>query len=144
MSHGIEMLLVVLALVLFSTILLGVYNSLSSQSALIGRDMYLTQTSKYANRYSQKIEAENVSPDFSFDYIYNTYQNYTDSISIDGVLYHANITSSYCDSLGNTANPKDEYQKIDIRAWCKPAGYDTIWVGTASNPISIIIVDMGK
>jgi hypothetical protein len=141
MGFGNQMLLVVLALVLFSTITLGIYNSLSNQSTLVGRYMYLTQSFRCADKYLQKVDAESLSKGYT--YIWDTYRNASFTESVSNIDYHIIINSAHCDSLGNTANPKDKYQKINIKVWCKPAGYDTIWVGTSSKPISKILANMG-
>jgi hypothetical protein len=141
MGFGNQMLLVVLALVLFTTITLGIYNSLSNQSALVGRYVYLSQNFRCADKYLQKIDSENLGKGYT--YIWNTYQNANFTESISNIDYHIVVRSVHCDSLGNTANPKDEYQKINIKVWCKPTGYDTLWAGTGSNPISKIIANMG-
>lgn len=142
MSFGNQMLLVVLVLVLFSTVLLGVYNSFSNQSVLVGRYMYLLQAFRCADKYLQKIQSENLSKDLGFNYLWETYQDTTFVESISNIDYNVDISSSYCDSSG-MPSPETSYQKIEIKVWCLPAGYDTIRVGTSSNPISIVVANMG-
>ena len=55
---NIQMLLVLLALALFSTMLLNTYNIMLDQSALVYDNMHYLQGQKIADRYFQRIESE--------------------------------------------------------------------------------------
>lgn len=142
MSHGVQMLLVVLAMALFSTIVVGTYNNLSNQSVMTYRSMTLNQGLRVADRYLQKIGAENLYKDFKL--IQNTYSNYDTCIVYNGVNYNVNIRSNYCDSSGVCPDPNLDslYQRIDIRIWCKPPETDTLHIGTQAEPITTPIAKM--
>ncbi len=55
---NIQMILVLIALALFSTLLLNTYNIMLDQSAMIYDNILYLQGQKIADRYFQKIEAE--------------------------------------------------------------------------------------
>lgn len=146
MSHGYQMVLVLFAMVLFSTLSISMYNGLSNQSVMTYRSMTLNQGLRVADRFLQKIGAENLSGDF--DEIYNIYNNndnyYDTSIVCQGVTYNLNICSNYCDSSGVVPDPYSLslYQRIDIRIWCKPSETDTLHIGTQTEPFSEVIAKM--
>ena len=139
------MILVVLGIMLFNTTLISTYNILSDQTVIIYRRMCLMQGLEYTDRYFQKIDAENISEDFTFSEIHNTYKyGYNDSLNINDILYHINIRSNYCDDSGDTLNPHPDsiFQRVDIRVWFKSYVSDTLRVGTQTEPISKVFADM--
>ena len=136
----IQMLLVLFAIVLFSTIIITVYNGLADQAGIVYTGMYQLQGLKIADNFYQKISAEIIADNSKFDSLGTYYpsdnDNYTALPPIHGVVYNINIQSSYCDSVGNPPPPPDSsYQKIEIKIWCKPPESDTLWAGTKDNPI---------
>ena len=135
----IEMLSLLIAVVLFSTILIAMYHNISIAMDIVYNGIYQLQGQKITNKYFQKIEAELLgqSDDFTFSDLYSTYNFYTDKDTVGIIQYNISMQVSYFDSVGNTvpASP-DDFRIIDISIWCSPpTSSDTLWIGTSSNPI---------
>lgn len=135
----IEMLSILIAVVLFSTILIAMYNNISIAMDIVYNGIYQLQGQKITNKYFQKIEAELLgqSDDFTFSNLYNSYNSYTDTETVGIIQYNISMQSSYCDSVGNTVSDSTlGFRIIDISIWCSPpTSSDTLWIGTSSNPI---------
>ena len=134
----IEMLSILIAVVLFSTILIAMYNNISIAMDIVYNGIYQLQGQKITNKYFQKIDAELLGGFLEFDDIYVTYNSYTDTETVGNIQYNISIQPSYCDSVGSTApdSPEPGFRIIDISIWCLPAtSSDTLWIGTSSNPI---------
>lgn len=134
----IEMLSILIAVVLFSTILIAMYNNISIAMDIVYNGIYQLQGQKITNKYFQKIDAELLGGFLEFDKIYVTYNSYTDTETVGNIQYNISIQPSYCDSVGNTvpASPDFGFRIIDISIWCSPpTSSDTLWIGTSSNPI---------
>ena len=142
---NIQMLLVLLALALFSTMLLNTYNIMLDQSALVYDNMHYLQGQKIADRYFQRIEAELLGdpPVFYFSQIYSTYLNLSETKTVNNVIYNIQINSTYCDSLGNTPYADTLYQKVDVRMNCLSTSMDTLYIGTLNTPFSKVFFNRG-
>lgn len=133
----IQMLLALLAIVLFSTILITMYTNLFDQAEIVYKGMYHLQGLKIADRYYQQISAEILGDYDKFDSLQVDYSNFSAVDTINNIVYNINIQSSYCDSSGGAPSPSDTlYQRLDIRIWCEPSGFDTLYIGTTENPIT--------
>lgn len=139
------MLLVLLALALFSTMLLNTYNIMLDQSALVYDNMLYLQGQKIADRYFQRIEAELLGdpPVSYFSQIYSTYSNLSETKSVNNVIFNIQINSTYCDSLGNTPYADTLYQKVDVRMNCLSTSMDTLYIGTLNSPFSKVFFNRG-
>lgn len=142
---NIQMLLVLLALALFSTMLLNTYNIMLDQSALVYDNMHYLQGQKIADRYFQRIEAELLGdpPVFYFSQIYSTYLSLSETKTVNNVIYNIQINSTYCDSLGNTPYADTLYQKVDVRMNCLSTSMDTLYIGTLNSPFSKVFFNRG-
>ena len=143
---NIQMILVLLALALFSTLLLNTYNIMLDQSAMIYDNILYLQGQKIADRYFQKIEAELLGnpPIHYFSQIYSTYSGgVNETMVIDNVTFNINIISAYCDSLGANPSADTLYQKVDIRINCLSTSLDTLYIGTALTPIDKLFINRG-
>ena len=142
---NIQMLLVLLALALFSTMLLNTYNIMLDQSALVYDNMHYLQGQKIADRYFQRIEAELLGdpPVFYFSRIHETYLNLSETKTVNNVIYNIQINSTYCDSLGNTPYADTLYQKVDVRMNCLSTSMDTLYIGTLNSPFSKVFFNRG-
>jgi hypothetical protein len=138
-----QMLLVMLAIILFSTIIIATYNNLFTILYMAYEAMYQMQAYKIADRIFQEIDAMNISGTKTFLQIFNEY-NYTDSIlAINNVEYVINSSTSWCDQYGEApADTLKNYQRIDVVIYCK-VGNDTLWTGTPTHPVSYIYGDLG-
>ena len=139
------MLLVLLALALFSTMLLNTYNIMLDQSALVYDNMHYLQGQKIADRYFQRIEAELLGdpPVLSFSRIHETYLSLSETKTVNNVIYNIQINSTYCDSLGNTPYADTLYQKVDVRMNCLSTSLDTLYIGTLNTPFSKVFFNRG-
>ena len=142
---NIQMLLVLLALALFSTMLLNTYNIMLDQSALVYDNMLYLQGQKIADRYFQRIEAELLGdpPVSYFSRIYSNYSNVSETMTVNNVIFSIQINSTYCDSLGNTPCADTLYQKVDVRMNCLSTSMDTLYIGTLNSPFSKVFFNRG-
>lgn len=143
---NIQMILVLLALALFSTLLLNTYNIMLDQSSMIYDNMLYLQGQKIADRYFQKIEAELLGnpPINYFSHIYSAYSGgVNETMVVDNVTYNINIISAYCDSLGANLSADTLYQKVDIQMNCLSTSSDTLYIGTANSPLSKVFINRG-
>ena len=142
---NIQMILVLLALALFSTLLLNTYNIMLDQSTLVYDNIRYLQGQKIADRYFQKIEAELLGnpPIYHFSGVHSNYSNLNETLTVNGVVYNINIVSAYCDSLGNTPYADTLYQKVDIQMNCLSTTLDTLYIGTSDEPFSKFLINKG-
>ena len=142
---NIQMLLVLLALALFSTMLLNTYNIVLDQSAMVYDNMLYMQGQKIADRYFQRIEAELMGdpPIFYFSAINANYSNLSETMTVNNIIYSIQINSTYCDSLGNTPYADTLYQKVDVRMNCLSTSLDTLYIGTLNSPFSKVFFNRG-
>jgi len=143
---NIQMILVLLALVLFSTLLLNTYNIMLNQSDMIYDNMLYLQGQKIADRYFQKIEAELLGnpPINYFSHIYSNYSaGVQETMMVNNVTYDISIRSAYCDSSGVNPSADTLYQRVDIKMKCLSTSLDTLTIGTAQFPISKVFINKG-
>jgi len=146
---GNQMLLVLLAAVLFSTIVFNTYNHVFTQRELVYNGIYMLQGQKIADRYFQKIGCElinaTVNSTTTYSSVLANYSTFSsaDVLTIDGVTYYTMLTSNACDSLGNIGSPSAEFTLISLEINCCPNGSDTLYIGTIANPLSKIYADSG-
>jgi len=144
-----QMLLVLLAVMLFSTILITTYSNLYTATDIVYKVMYQMQGLKIADKYIQKIDAE-LFGNSTFVEIHDFYHkdspfnpgNPDTTMTINDADYNVWLTSNYCNSSGDISEPDSTYQKIDIVIYCNPLGPDTLWIGKRDKPISKIFIDM--
>lgn len=142
---NIQMLLVLLALAIFSTMLLNTYSIVLDQSGLVYDNILFLQGQKIADQYFQRIEAELLGdpPIFSFSAINSIYSNINETITVNNVIYNVQIITAYCDSLGNTPYADTLFQKVDIQMNCLSTSLDTLYIGTLTSPFSKVFIYRG-
>ena len=143
---GNQMILVLLALALFSAIMLNMYNLILDDAKIVYNSMIYIQGQKIADKYFQQVEAEmmGISPLKTFGQAYSAYHNVTSYENIGGSIYRVNLNTAYCDSLGNTSYPDSTYMRIDVQMTvASPAG-DSLYIGTQNNPFSIVFFSSGS
>ncbi|MEA2103823.1 MAG: hypothetical protein U9P79_04175 [Candidatus Cloacimonadota bacterium] len=139
---GTQMLLVLLATILFSTIFISTYNNMFNMVELAYQESFIFQGLKLADKYFQKIEAETLGEIYTFSEMNSIYSNLSDTTLINGIVFHHNIQANYCDSIGNDVTPTSSYQRFDISMWAIPTSNDTIYIGTSTDPLSLLITEM--
>ncbi len=139
------MLLVLLALALFSTIMLNMYNLVLDDAKIVYNSMLYTQGQKIADRYFQQIEAELLGSNsvLEFSDVQTNFNQFQASETIGNTYYALNISAAYSDSLGNTGNPDSSYVRVDVRMNCVSAAGDTLFIGTQNDPFSKVFYDIG-
>lgn len=142
---NIQMLLVLLALALFSTMLLNTYNIVLDQSSMVYDNMFFLQGHKIADRYFQRIESELLGdpPIFDFSTINSIYADLSETVTVNNIIFNVQIKSTYCDSLGNVPYSDTLFQKVDIRMNCLSTSLDTLYIGTLSSPFSKVFFYRG-
>lgn len=146
---GQQMLLVLLALILFSTILVNTYDNVFAQREYVYKGLQLLQGQKLADSLNQIIECElfkayndsDTTTTFSSVIASNTGSNFVKVL--DDVSYNFTSSSAWCDSLGNIGNPTTAYQRVDIRIQCIYGGQDTLYIGTSTHPVSKVFANPG-
>ena len=135
-----QMLLVLLASVLFATISLSINNSIFLQSELVVDQMLQLQAQKIADRFHQKIDAELLGDVFPFDNLPTEIATY-DSVfvirqgELDQATFSINFQSNFCDSSGDVASPDPDFQRVDIRITTTGSRGKVLRVGTQNDPV---------
>jgi len=139
-----QMLLVMLAILLFSTIIISTYNNLFTVLYMAYEAMYQMQAYKIVDKIFQEIDAMNISSLKTLEEIKNEYI-YDDSImTINNVNYVINTSTNWCDQYGGApTDTLQNYQRIDIIVYCK-IGNDTLWTGTNTYPVRYIYGALGS
>ena len=139
---GTQMLLVLLATILFSTILISTYNNMFDLIEFTYQESFTLQGLKLADKQFQKIEVELLGNLYTFSEVHSLYSDLSDSISLNSITFYHNIQSAYCDSVGTNVVGTSDYQRFDLRMWAVPTSEDTIHIGTTANPVSLLITNM--
>ncbi len=146
MSMG-QMLMVLLAVILFSTIIITIYNNMFFQLELAEDKLFYTQAIKISDFVFQQFEIEMVSGQKSFNKLYEDYKykakgqelvNATNKLGLQhlGVDYKYTILSEYCDSSGNTAVVADSsHQKVTVTIGVEARG-DSLFLGSYNKVFS--------
>ncbi|MDY6914822.1 MAG: hypothetical protein SVM86_00710 [Candidatus Cloacimonadota bacterium] len=136
-----QMLLVMVAMVLFSSLFINSISNISDHSEIAYKAHYLLQGHKIAERYFEKIEAEMLGGLYDFDDILVKYAEFDTTFTIQNSDYYVNIETNLCNLNGNIDDPQPDFQRIDIRIEC--SYYDDILqIGTTENPLSKVFADM--
>jgi hypothetical protein len=140
-----QMLLVLLTVVLFTSIMASTMSNLSSQLDYLIQTAIVLQGEKLAHKYINLIDVQLKSGNQTFTDIYTAYQNVAINETVDGIQalnYTVNISMQYCtDESGNTvAGAATDFLRINV--WISTTfGPDTIFIGTAANPIQSVYTD---
>lgn len=137
-----QMLLVLIAIVLFSTIIVTTRTNMATQNELLYDNMYRLQGLRVANKFFQHIESQMIGQILTFAELNSTYTDYEETVTVDDVDYNTTIDMYYCDDSGNITNdPESEFQLIEIRINTIPLG-KTLHIGTDDNPLRKVIADI--
>lgn len=141
MAYG-QTLLVLLAIVLFSTMMLGYYNNVSRWFDLNNREFARFQALKIADGVFQEIEYKYVTDLISFNQLSTTWQDSTRVLNYGDFTYNINIETNWCDSVGVDTSPGSSFLRVDLRISCSSAFMDSVFVGTQNDPLQKMIADM--
>lgn len=133
-----QMLLVMLAIVLFSSIIVSTQSNLFNLANIAYRTMFSMQGYKIADRFLQEIDAFHVSGSKTFGQIQSDYTFNDSIIRVNAVDYYVSSSSMWSDQYGGAAaDTLKIYQRIDLKVYYM-LGNDTIRIGTDDNPVSYI------
>lgn len=142
MAYG-QTMLVLLAILLFSTMMLGYYNNLFRWYDVHNREFSRLQALKLAESLFQEIEFDYISDRRTFNELATTWADSTRQRTILDIDYNMAVEASWCDSVGVDSSPGSNFLRFDLRIGCSPEFGDTIWVGTDNAPLQKLIADMG-
>jgi hypothetical protein len=142
MAYG-QTMLVLLAILLFSTMMLGYYNNLFRWYDVHNREFSRLQALKLAESVFQEIEFDYISDRVSFNGLSSVWADSTRQITLMDIDYQINVQSNWCDSLGTDASPGSNFLRFDLRIACNPGIGDTLWIGTQNDPLHKLVADMG-
>jgi len=150
-----QMLIVILSVVLFSTLIISVYNNMTNQMQMATNTTYLNQSVLVADAAFQKITAEYFAKMMTFTQIHSTfvgnvgftipYQliNNQNAVVVQGVSYTPHIRAVYWTQLQNgqaTTNVSNCIRlscRVLVRATADPA--EDFWLGDDSDDFNHII-----
>jgi hypothetical protein len=136
-----QMLMVMVALILFTSLIVNSINNISDQNEIIYKGHYMLQGHKIVERYFEKIEAELLGGVSTFDEVLENYADYNTTLTVENVDYEVGIVTNLCDNTGNIGNPQADFQRVDIRIQCDYMG-EVLQVGTNLEPLSKIFADV--
>ncbi|MCF7919945.1 MAG: hypothetical protein K9N06_08535 [Candidatus Cloacimonetes bacterium] len=142
MAYG-QTMMVLLAILLFSTMMLGYYNNLFRWYDIHNREYARFQALKVADGVFQEIEFEYISDRMSFSQLANAWQDSLRVLTYSDIDYNAFVQANWCDSVGTDASPGSGFLRFDLRVGCAQGSADTIWIGTSTAPLQKLIADMG-
>lgn len=142
MAYG-QTMLVLLAILLFSTMMLGYYNNLFRWYDMHNREFSRLQALKLAESVFQEIEFDYISDRLTFNELAATWADSTRQRTIFDINYNMSVEASWCDSVGVDTSPGSNFLRFDLRIGCSPAMEDTIWVGSETEPLQKLIANMG-
>jgi len=127
------MLIVILAIVLFSTLIVAIYNSMANQMQMALHTTYYNQAILIAHAIFQQLDAEYISGRRPFNTLFPAFGNTdfdldTDAYSFDGdpdnaaipiqeIVYTPFISAAYLDTFGGT--PQGATVSPHIRLTCR-------------------------
>jgi len=142
MAYG-QTMLVLLAILLFSTMMLGYYNNLFRWMDMHNREYYRFQSLKVADSVFQEIEFQYITDQMSFGQLASTWADSLRVLTYDSIDYNVFVEGNWCDSVGVDAGSGSGFLRFDLRIGCDPGNADTIWVGNTQVPLIKMIADMG-
>ena len=134
-----QMVLVLLSIVLFSTLLLGIYNSLMTQMDFAVRNIYQTQGLKISDAIFQRYESFLIGKRINFENLEDEIRAF-ESFRFQGVDYSVNITSQVTNRDGVSAIPPTNHLRIDTTTTAD-LGNRTIHAGNFSKILSRVYDD---
>lgn len=137
-----QMMLVLFAMILFSSIMIGTMNNMYDLSAISYDAMIQMQGQRIIDRYYQEIDSGILSGKLKFFDI-KDYNGLKEEFKINGIVYNVSITTNTCCRRGHINHPGPDYQRVDMVVWCKGVKRDILWIGTQEDPISRLYARMG-
>ena len=146
---GYQMLLVLLAVILFSTVFLGTFDGIFMHSEIVYEGAYRLQAQKIVDYYFQRVDSDllfaqvDANSATNFSSVFSSYTNFQNSITMDGITYNVNMLAFPCNQYGNIGSPSVNYRLLNVSVNFVVNSTDTLFVGTSSNPLSKVYANNG-
>ena len=146
-----QMVIVVLGVVLFSTIVLGIYNNMMNQLEMTGDRRYYSQGMRVADYVFQSMEVKTLNSTMDINTIFTQYQNGAyyyggpgpnQPLIVDEVPYNVNLEARYCDMNGNDSPTATNWVKVYCRVEVNINGRKPFFVGVDDQAFFQIFSDM--
>ena len=137
-----QMLLVLLAVVLFSTILVSFYFGMITQMEKAVSNIYFSQALKIAEKVFQEYEAKEIGQNMTFDEVFEAVNNapmVTEEVR--GIFYFVDTLSRQCTSSGGVTPPLPadfDHQRLEVRIRIE-TGSATYLAGTEDHPFTKVL-----
>jgi hypothetical protein len=116
-----EMLTLLLALVLFTSIAMVANNNLMTQSDFLHDSFYQLQALQIAQRYMDRIDERLYADAIRLSAISSLYDGENEFyFAKENMIYTINITSTYVDSLGTPANTITSFYRVNLIITSQP------------------------
>ena len=136
-----QMMLVILAVVLFTTIIMGVHHNTQNQLRMAGDNIYNTQALKVADYIFQRFEVDLITDQTPFQTFFNTWNAATGGgvyppITVNNATFNATVEAIPINMAGAViATPTPDRLRVNIRVAVDINGR-ILNVGTAAAPFS--------
>ena len=140
MNFG-QMMLVVLAVVLFTTIIMGVHHNFQNQIRMAGDNIYNTQALKVADYIFQRFEVDLITDQIPFQVFYDRWRvtaggGELPPITVNNATYTATVDAIAINAAGvQIFVPEPDRIRVNIRISVNVGGR-ILQVGTANAPFS--------
>jgi len=123
----VEMVLAMLAVVLFTTMALVFNRGMWGQAAVLDTTNKMVQAIQLAHTSLDEIDAKLFSKQVAFSNIKTTFTGYRNvTLSYVGYTYKVTYTPADCDSLGNVVTPANNiWVKVSVKVEYLPGGMKT-------------------
>jgi len=137
-----QMLLVMLAAILFSSMIISLYSGMAIQSEMAEKNLYQSQGIKISSHIFQTFETQLIGGELSFEELYELLNQtgglQMDPIHIDGAKYFPHVKSQYSDISGTSIHlPPGEsspYQRLDVVIKVEAMNRE-FYIGTENDPL---------
>ena len=140
---GNQMLLTILAISLFTTLIMSMHYGQMVKNENMYKAHYYLQGMKVADKYFQKIESDLLGKVKTFAGTNTYYSSYTQTETVNSIVYTVTTSSTYCDSIGTTAYTSTDFIRVNVSVSSVPTPGDTLVIGTSTYPLSRIYPDPG-
>jgi hypothetical protein len=138
---GMQTILALLAVTLFSSLTLGSFNNLTQQGDIIYVSYLNLLGQNEAEAFFDSLNCQIISGSMSLTQLYNNFHNVHDTVTIidlptstSVVTFNRNITTDYCNLDGSHSATPTDYVSVSL-IMSSSYGSRAVSVGTASNPI---------
>ena len=147
-----QMVIVILGVILFSTVVLGIYNNMMNQLEMTGDRRYYSQGMRIADYIFQGIEVQTLDSTINIGTIFSQYQSpgaymyggtsTIPALTVDGTRYNVNVIARYCDINGNFSPTATNFIKVFCNVEVDVNGRKPFFIGQGDEAFSQIFTNM--